>query len=121
MSTLAWIVAAALVVGPLLAIGFSLAGAAGDRGRVVVNTAALHPGAVVECDVRGLVFEAPVTGRPAAGLVDVDPPAGITYRRLRACQVRRVLSPAPADPRQHTFDITNTDSADGAREENSTS
>jgi len=60
-----------------------------------VNTAALQPGAVVECNVRGLVFEAPVAGKPAAGVVDVDPPAGITYRRLRARQIKRVVTPAP--------------------------
>jgi hypothetical protein len=62
----------------------------------VVNTAALHPGAQVECDVRGRVFKAKVTGKPAAGAVDVEPlEPGVTYRRLRARQVRRLLSPAP--------------------------
>jgi hypothetical protein len=69
-----------------------------------VNTAALQPGAVIECDVRGLVFAAPVTGKPAAGVVDVDPPKGITYRRLRARQVRRVLEPAPTASPQLQLD-----------------
>jgi len=60
-----------------------------------MNTAVLDPGDLVECDVRGLVFKAPVTGKPAAGVVDVDPPEGITYRRLRARQVRRRIKAPP--------------------------
>jgi hypothetical protein len=46
---------------------------------------------VVECDVRGRVFRAKVTGKPAAGVVDVDPPQGVTYRRVRSRQIRRVV------------------------------
>jgi hypothetical protein len=58
-----------------------------------VNLAALHPGAVVECNVRGRTFEASVTGTVSGRFVDVAPPAGVTYRRLRPHQVKRVVSP----------------------------
>jgi hypothetical protein len=60
-----------------------------------VNTAALHPGALVGCKKLGRKFRARVTGRPAAGYVDVEPiDKGITYRRLKAREVTELIEPA---------------------------
>lgn len=61
-----------------------------------MNTAHLQPGTVVECNVKGRRFEAPVTGKPAAGEIEIEPPRGITYRRLRNSQVRGIISLPPS-------------------------
>lgn len=59
-----------------------------------MNLSRVHPGSVVRCDVLGRVFTALVIGKPAAGEVEIDPPKGVTYRRLKARQVTEVLAPA---------------------------
>lgn len=62
-----------------------------------MTTRALHPGAEVEVDVRGLVFPATVKALPGGQAVDVQPSVrNVSYRRVRARQIRRVLRPAPA-------------------------
>lgn len=62
-----------------------------------MRTAHLQPGTEVEVDVRGRVFSARVTGNPAGGIVPILPSVrNVSYRRVRARQVRRVLSPPPS-------------------------
>lgn len=53
---------------------------------------ALHPGATVEVDIRGRVFEAKVTGSPAGdGRFSIEPPKGVGYHSAKASQVKRIL------------------------------
>lgn len=57
-----------------------------------MRTDRLHVGDLVECQKLGLTFPAEVSGLPGDQFVDVEPKArNVTYRRLRAREVRRVL------------------------------
>lgn len=58
-----------------------------------MNLSRVHPGTVVECNVRGLEFAAPVTAKLGSGELEVDPPRGISYRRVKARQVTAILAP----------------------------
>lgn len=60
-----------------------------------MRTDHLHVGDLVECEKLGLTFRALVVGLPGDQQVDVEPKArNISYRRLRAREVTKVLSRA---------------------------
>lgn len=62
-----------------------------------MNMASVHPGSTVRCNVRGRIFDAVLLGgRSAGGWYPIEPPAGVTYRRVRARQVSGVVTPAEA-------------------------
>jgi hypothetical protein len=69
-----------------------------------VKAAAIHPGAEVECNVLGRVFAATVTGKPAGGKVEIEPPEGITYRCIRVSQISKLLRRAEPSGQLRTGD-----------------
>lgn len=62
-----------------------------------MNLRGIQPGDVVRCDVRGRTFDAPVLVVSGNEIV-VDPPAGITYHRVTARQVRARITRGGFDP-----------------------
>lgn len=60
-----------------------------------MNTRALHPGDLVDCQKLGRPFQAHVTGKPAGGLVPVQPvDRNVTYMHLRGREIKGVIAPA---------------------------
>lgn len=58
-----------------------------------MNAHALHPGTEVEVDIRGRVFPAIVTGRPADdGRIPIKGPRYIGYYSAVPSQIRKVLA-----------------------------
>lgn len=58
-----------------------------------MNAACLHPGTEVEVNVRGRIFPARITGTPAGHTIPIEPSVrNVSYRRVRASQIKRVLS-----------------------------
>lgn len=57
-----------------------------------MNARALHPGTEVEVDIRGRVFPAYITGKPADGRFPIKPrDKGVGYFSASARQVKRIL------------------------------
>jgi hypothetical protein len=60
-----------------------------------MNLATVHPGDLVECCKLGRTFPARVEAFPGRQVVDVAPCVrNVSYRRLRAREIRRVIERA---------------------------